>query len=90
MTDHETIARLARTLEDHGDRIRALETLEAAAAVSRENMSDNLKSIQSDIRWLIRLVIGALILAVIAFAMDGGFAAAASELPNVRPFAPVD
>ena len=72
MTEGETIARLARTIENHGDRIRALETLEAAAAVSRENMGDNLKSIQSDIRWLIRLVIGALLLAIIGFAMQGG------------------
>lgn len=91
MTEGETIARLARTIENHGDRIRALETLEAAAAVSRENMGDNLKSIQSDIRWLIRLVIGALLLAIIGFAMQGGFTEVnASEFENAGPPAPLD
>jgi hypothetical protein len=86
MTDQETISRLARMLDDHGKRIGALEAMEAAAAVSRANMSDNLKSIQSDIRWLIRLVIGALLLGIIAFAMQGGFAPAeASEVANAPP-----
>jgi type II secretory pathway component PulF len=74
MTDQETMARIARTLEDHGQRIGKLEVMEAAATVSRENMADNLKSIQSDIRWLIRLVIGALILAIVAFLIEGGAA----------------
>lgn len=72
MTDQQTMARIAQTLDDHGKRIGALETLEAAAAVSRANMSDDLKSIQSDIRWLIRLVIGALLLAIVGFVLSGG------------------
>jgi hypothetical protein len=76
MTDSEAIARIGRTLESHGERIRSLEIMEAEAKASRRQMDENLKSIQSDIRWLIRLVIGALILAIVAFVVDGGMATA--------------
>ncbi len=54
-------------------RLHALETRSAVEDVHRSNVEKRLSSIEDILKWLVRLVIGALILAAIAYALKGGF-----------------
>ncbi len=60
----------ARLLER---RVAALETAAAVISSQSANVSERLKSIEDTLRWLVRLIIGALIMAIVAFAIKGGF-----------------
>ncbi len=53
-------------------RLAALETQTAVGAVHRENVEARLGAIEDTLKWLVRLVIGALVLAAMAFALKGG------------------
>lgn len=55
-------------------RIAALETQSAIDDVHRENVSTRLGHIEDTLKWLVRLVIGGLLMAAIAFVMQGGLA----------------
>lgn len=71
-------AQLARVAEAHAridvqeGRITKLETHAAVATERSEHIQKSLDKIESGQSWLIRLILGAIILAVIAFAMKGG------------------
>lgn len=54
-------------------RISALEVHKAVDAVHRTNVEGRLGSIEDALKWLVRLVFGALILAVVGFLVNGGF-----------------
>ncbi len=57
-------------------RIHALETRSAVEEVHRMNVENRLKSIEDSLSWLLRLVVGALIMAGVAYALNGGLALA--------------
>lgn len=57
-------------------RLSALETRTAVDEVHRAMVETRLHSIEDTLKWLVRLVIGALILGMVAFALRGGLAVA--------------
>lgn len=60
----------ARSMES---RINVLETRNAVEEVHRLNVESRLTSIEDTLKWLVRLIVGAFVLAVIAYALKGGF-----------------
>jgi len=60
----------ARTIEA---RIGALETRSAVDEVHRVNVEQRLGSIEDTLKWLVRLIIGTLVTAAVAYALRGGF-----------------
>ena len=67
MTDAEWMKQVER-------RLNALETRTAVDEVHRAMVENRLHSIEDTLKWLVRLIIGALILGMIGFAVGGGFA----------------
>lgn len=59
-------------IRDLKDRVVRLETVHAVRDERDKSISARLLSIEGTLTWLVRLVIGALILAVVGFAMNGG------------------
>ncbi|RDC74335.1 pseudouridine synthase [Rhodovulum sp. 12E13] len=55
-------------------RLNALETRTAVDEVHRAMVEKRLHSIEDTLKWLVRLVIGSLVLGVIGVALRGGFA----------------
>lgn len=55
-------------------RVSALETRTAVDEVHRAAVEKRLAGIEDALRWLVRLIIGALVMAIIAFALRGGLA----------------
>lgn len=53
-------------------RLIALETRGAVDEVHRDNVSDRLGYIEDTLKWLVRLVIGGLLMATVAFVLQGG------------------
>lgn len=62
-----------KTLDDHDGRINRLEVHTAEEAVRAVNIEKSLTKIQDGITWVLRLVVGALIIAALGFALKGGF-----------------
>ena len=56
-------------------RLSALETRTAVDEVHRAMVERRLRSIEDALRWLVRLVLGALVFGLITFALRGGLAA---------------
>lgn len=54
-------------------RIIALETRNAVDEVHRDNVSDRLSAIEDTLKWLVRLIIGGLLMAGLTYAVQGGF-----------------
>ncbi len=54
-------------------RLHRLETYTAVDEVHRTNVDHRLRTIEDMLKWLVRLVLGALILALIAYLVAGGF-----------------
>lgn len=55
-------------------RIIALETRNAVDDVHRVNVSERLTAIEDTLKWLVRLIIGGLLMAGVTYAVQGGFA----------------
>lgn len=55
-------------------RLIELETHNAVNAVHRINVADRLLAIEDTLKWLVRLIIGALIIGGVTYAIQGGFA----------------
>lgn len=53
-------------------RLGAMETRTAVDEVHRSSVERRLSGIEDTLRWLVRLVIGALMLALVAYAIRGG------------------
>jgi len=53
-------------------RIGSLETKKAVDDVHRLNVEVRLSAIEDTLKWLVRLVVGALVTAAVAFAITGG------------------
>lgn len=60
-------------LDRHDGRLSALETHTAAEAVRAQNIEQSLEDIKGGITWITRLVLGAIILGAVGFALAGGF-----------------
>lgn len=54
-------------------RVIALETRNAVDEVLRLNVKDRLAAIEDTLKWLVRLVIGGLLMAGLTYAVQGGF-----------------
>jgi hypothetical protein len=59
-------------------RLFQLETRSAVEDVHRSNVESRLSAIEDTLKWLVRLIIGALLLGAVAYALKGGFAIAGS------------
>ena len=57
-------------------RLVALETRTAVDEVHRAAVEKRLAGIEDTLRWLVRLVIGALVMGIVAFALRGGLVVA--------------
>ncbi len=55
-------------------RVIALEQRNAVDEVHRINVSDRLGAIEDTLKWLVRLIIGGLLMAALTYAVQGGFA----------------
>ncbi|MEJ6401697.1 pseudouridine synthase [Yoonia sp. 2307UL14-13] len=55
-------------------RLTALETRNAVDEVHRSNVSDRLGAIEDTLKWLVRLIIGGLLMAALTYAVQGGLA----------------
>lgn len=55
------------------ERIIALETRNAVDEVHRINVADRLGAIEDTLKWLVRLIIGGLLMAAVTYAVQGGF-----------------
>ena len=69
----ESLQNAHRRLDGHDSRINKLEVHTAEEAVRAVNIEKSLVKIQDGITWVQRLVIGALIVAALGFALKGGF-----------------
>ena len=54
-------------------RISALETHNAVDEVHRHNVERRLRAIEDMLKWLVRLVIGAVLMGMLGYALAGGF-----------------
>lgn len=55
-------------------RLQSLELRNAVDEVHRTNVENRLGSIEDTLKWLVRLIIGALLMGVIAYMLKGGIA----------------
>jgi len=60
-------------LDRHDGRLSALETHSAAETVRAEKIEQSLDDIKGGITWITRLIIGAMLLGAVGFALAGGF-----------------
>ncbi len=72
MTEPEWRASVDRRLGHIESEIGSMKTKDAVADVHRTNVETRLTSIEGTLTWLVRLIIGALILALVGFALGGG------------------
>ncbi|WP_226782597.1 hemolysin XhlA family protein [Oceaniglobus trochenteri] len=55
-------------------RLFASETRDAVDEVHRLNVEKRLTAIEDSLRWLVRLIVGGMVMGALAFALKGGFA----------------
>lgn len=60
-------------LDAHDGRITKLETHTAVAAERSEHIQKSLDKLESGQSWVIRLILGGIVMAVLAFMLKGGF-----------------
>ena len=53
-------------------RLAALELHNAVEQVHRANVSDRLSAIEDTLKWLVRLIVGGLLMGLLAFVLHGG------------------
>jgi len=77
MTDSDDLKRRVNGVEasigNHVTRLNLLEVSVASERVRSDNIAKDLYDIKDTLKWLVRLIISALILAAIGFALGGGF-----------------
>lgn len=54
-------------------RLTMVETRNAVEEVHRVNVENRLNAIEGSLNWLVRLILGAFVLALVAYALKGGF-----------------
>jgi len=73
MTDADFRSQVVSRLTSVEDRLTMVETKNAVDEVHRANVETRLKAIEDTLKWLTRLILGALVAAAVAFALKGGF-----------------
>lgn len=68
------IGNVENELKRLDNKVSGIEIKNATDEVHRVNVEGRLKSIEDTLKWLVRLIIGALLMALIAFAIGGGLA----------------
>jgi len=68
----ESIERAHKRIDGHEERIRKIELDGATLEEWRKSTTEKLNSISSGITWLIRLILGALLAALVTFVIAGG------------------
>lgn len=71
MTEPEWRASVDRRLQHIEQEIGVIKTKDAVADVHRTNVEARLASIESSLTWLVRLVLGAVILALLGVVVTG-------------------
>lgn len=66
------VAHLERRSDDHASRLNGIEKKMAVEEIHRMNVESRLGSIEDLLKWLVRTVMGAILLAAVAFALSGG------------------
>lgn len=74
MTDQEWRSKTDARLSGIEMRFAKLETQDAVSAVHMGNVETRLEKIESTLTWLVRLIIGAILLAFLTVMIGGGFA----------------
>lgn len=69
----ERLNQAHQRLDDHDGRLKSVETHVAVAAERDRHIQHSLGKLESGQTWLIRLVIGGIVMGAIAFLMAGGF-----------------
>lgn len=69
---HDEIGRAHARLDNHEKRIRDMEITDASMKEWRTNTTEKLNDIRSGVRWLILLILAALVSSGMSFVMDGG------------------
>lgn len=65
--------RMPTELENQIDaRLAAVETQQAVAAVHQVNAAKRLTAIEDTLKWLVRLVVGGVVLGFVSYALKGG------------------
>lgn len=65
--------RLDRDIAALSSRMTMVETSHTINDVHRDNVERRLTGIEDTLKWIVRLILGAIILALIGFALAGGF-----------------
>ncbi len=73
MTDEEWKNQFDGRLRQVEERLTRIERDDAVANVHRANVEKRLDKIESSTTWLVRLILGAITMAVIGFIVQGGF-----------------
>lgn len=68
----ERIAQAHQRLDQHDTRLTKLETHTAVAAERAEHIQKSLDKLESGQSWLIRLVLGGIVMGALAFLISGG------------------
>ena len=55
-------------------RVIALETRDAVDEVHHQNLTGRLDSIEDTLKWLVRLIIGGMVVALVGYSVQGGIA----------------
>jgi hypothetical protein len=58
---------------DAVSRLTALEKQSAVDQVHRQNVEKRLSSIEENTKWLVRLIVGGFLMAIVAYGLQGGF-----------------
>ena len=53
-------------------RVTAIETRDAVGEVHHQNITSRLSAIEDTLKWLVRLIIGGMLLAILNYALQGG------------------
>ena len=69
----ERLDQAHKRLDEHDGRLKSVETHVAVAAERDRHIQHSLSKLESGQSWLIRLVIGGLVMGAIGFALSGGF-----------------
>lgn len=72
----DKVKRLDTEVKCHAERIGALEVRQAVAEAGIKELRDDISTIKSDTRWILRLIIGAMITGVIGGVITWVFQAA--------------
>lgn len=72
MTDDEWKAGVDRWRDIVDKRLQAIEMVNAVDEVHRQNTVKRLAGIEGTLQWLVRLIVGAMILAALGYALGGG------------------